>query len=616
MLKKNSADRHVNGTSLGHSRVFEDLHFLECVTHAEREQILKRIVQARGSAAHGKFRPYKGAAKYTRAAFLQDASIETPVFVRFSTVAGGAGPVDLSRDVRRFATSFYTSDGIFDLVGNNIPGFFTQDEITFPDFVHAANRVPDRTVPNDASAHDTFWASISLAPESLHMVMWVMSDRAIPRSYRMMEGFGVHTFRMVDAKGRATFIKWHWRPVIGTQSVVWDEAVKINGVDESFHRRDLFLSIQAIRFPAWELAIQPIAENKLHDLSADLGADLFDPTKLIREEEIPLVPIGKMVLDRWQNNFFAETEHAAFRPGQLVPGIELVDDPVLERRISSYTDTWPNRLGGSDLADPEICGPESPLADIGPDIGRQPNRSDHYSQARMFWRSMTAPEQRHIASAFSFELSRVETLTIRRRMLGHLDIIDPELGRGVADALGMTGQADTVRPLKPPRDLPPSPSLSILAKAQATLEGRRIGVLIADGFDAVLVDKLCSAVQQAGATFELVAATIGATIAADGREFTADHLIAGSPSVLFDAVAIVPGARAVPMLASTPHARDWVSDAFAHCKVIGTVAAATPLLEAAQVRYDDGVVDLAGQGIAVFVETAKRGRIWAREARA
>ena len=369
------------------------------------------------------FHPYKSAAKYTHAAFLQDPTIGTPVFVRFSTVAGGAGLADLPRDVHRFATKFYTSDGIFDLVGNNIPVFFTNQH---------------------ASTPDTFWDFISLAPESLHRVMWVMSDRAIPRSYRMMEGFGVHTFRMIDAKGHATFIKWHWRPMLGTQSVRWNEAVKIDQADQDFHHRDLFTSIQNIRFPAWELSIPPIAEDEVHDLDVDI----FDPTKLIREEQIPLVPIGKMVLDRWQNHFFAETEHTAFYPGQIVPGIELVNDPRLQRRVSSYAHTAAERLGATHHDQPELRHTEHSLHDL-PRKGLAPvpidedrahhrtDRSDHYSQARMFWRSMIPPEQRHIASAFTFELSKVEAPAIRRRMLGHLHLIAPELGGLVAGALGM-----------------------------------------------------------------------------------------------------------------------------------------------------------------------------------
>jgi len=632
--------------------LLEDFHFLEKMTHFDHERIPERIVHARGSAAHGTFRPYKGASKYSRAAFLADPSVETPVFTRFSTVAGGAGSVDLPRDVRGFAVKFYTQEGNFDLVGNNIPVFFIQDAMKFPDFVHSVKMEPDRGFPQNGSAHDTFWDFISLAPEALHMVMWAMSDRAIPRSYRMIEGFGVHTFKLVDGKGRPTFIKWHWRPVLGTQSVVWDEACKINGADQDFHRRDLWAAIQGGAFPAWELSIQPIPD----DMIDDLEFDILDPTKLIPEETIPLVPIGKMVLDRWPDNFFAETEQAAFHPGHLVPGIEFSDDPLLQGRIFSYTDTQLSRLGGPNFHELEINRPKCPMhnfqrdgiARMRVDRGRtsfEPNTlepdgpretptgfatvpqqvtgekvrrrsetfADHYSQARMFYRSMTATEQRHIAAAYTFELSKVETLVIRTRVLGHLDLIDASLGARVADALGMAGQADTISPTVAPRDLPLSPSLSILAKAPATLEGRKVGVLISDGFDAAVVDKLRAAAEQAGATLETVAPKVGATLDAKGRAVAADHMLGGGPSVIFDAVAVVPGAGSVAVLVAAPPAKDWVSDAFAHCKVIGTIAAAEPLLAAAGVKRDAGVIDLAGKGVDAFIDAAKKGRIWARE---
>jgi len=631
--------------------LLEDFHFLEKMTHFDHERIPERIVHARGSAAHGTFKPYKAAAKYSRAAFLQDPNVATPVFTRFSTVAGGAGSVDLPRDVRGFAVKFYTSEGVFDLVGNNIPVFFIQDAMKFPDFVHSVKMEPDRGFPQNASAHDTFWDFISLAPESLHMVMWAMSDRAIPRSYRMIEGFGVHTFRLVDAKGKATFIKWHWRPVLGAQSVTWDEAVKINGADQDFHRRDLFNAIKAGAFPAWELAIQPITEQDIERFDFDI----LDPTKLIPEELIPLVPIGKMTLDRWPDNFFAETEQSAFHPGHLVPGIEFSDDPLLQGRIFSYTDTQLKRLGGPNFHELEINRPKCPMRNFqrdgmarmqvdkgrtsfepntlepgpresprgfatfpseiaGPKVRQRPETfSDHYSQARMFYRSQTAVEQRHIAAALTFELSKVETIAIRTRVLGHLDVIDPALGAAVADAMGMTGQADDITPVREPIDLEPSPPLSILAKAPATLDGRKVGVLIGDGFDGGLVEKLRMAVVKAGAAFEIVAPKIGKTTAADGSEVAADHIVSGGPSVIFDAVAIVVGAASVPMLLELPAARDWVADAFAHCKVIGVTDEALPLLQAARARPDNGVVDLAGKGIATFIDTAKRGRIWARE---
>ncbi len=631
--------------------LLEDFHFLEKMTHFDHERIPERIVHARGSGAHGTFTPYKAAAKYSRAAMFRDPS--TPVFCRISTVAGGSGSVDLPRDVRGFATKFYTSEGNFDLVGNNIPVFFIQDAMKFPDFVHAVKMEPDRGFPQNASAHDTFWDYVSLAPESMHMLLWVMSDRAIPRSLRMIEGFGVHTFRLVDAHGKAIFVKWHWRPLLGTQSVLWDEAVKICGADQDFHRRDLYAAIQAGAHPAWELSIQPISE----EAAAELDFDILDPTKLVPEEVVPLVPIGKMVLDRWPDNFFAETEQVAFHPGHLVPGIEFSDDPLLQGRIFSYTDTQLKRLGGPNFHELEINKPKCPMrnfqrdgmARMAIDRGRtsfEPNTlepdgpretpsgftthpqpvagtklrqrpesfGDHYSQARMFYRSMTPPEQRHIVGAFTFELAKVETVAIRTRMLGHLAIIDDDLAAQVADKLGMTGQADTIVPHVAPRDLPPSPALSILAKAPATLEGRKLGILIADGCDAKLVARLRAAATKAGAMVELVAPKIGETIASDGTALVADHMITGGPSVIFDCVAVVVGAASAAELAKLPPAVQWVADAFAHCKVIATVAAAKTLLTAANVIDDDGIVGCDGKaGVETFIATAKQGRIWARE---
>ena len=639
--------------------LLEDFHFLEKMTHFDHERIPERIVHARGSAAHGTFRPYKSLAKYTRAAFLQDPKKETPVFVRFSTVAGGAGSVDLPRDVRGFAVKFYTEEGIFDLVGNNIPVFFIQDAMKFPDLVHSVKMEPDRGFPQNATAHDTFWDFVSLMPESMHMLMWAMSDRTIPRSYRMMEGFGVHTFKLVTADGKTTFVKWHWRPVLGSQSVVWDEAVKINGADQDFHRRDLFMAIQSGAFPEYELSIQAFTEDDI----ADFPFDILDATKLIPEELIPLEPIGRMVLDRWPDNFFAETEQAAFHPGHVVPGIDFTEDPLLQGRIFSYTDTQLKRLGSPNFHEIPINRPRCPMRNFQRDghmrqeinrgrVNYEPNSlapafpretpagfvtqadafappgglgatakirarsetfADHYSQARQFWHSMTEPEQRHIVNAFTFELAKVDTLAIRTRMLGHLDIIEPELGQRVADGLGMVGSADKITPARKPVDLDPSPALSILAKQQPTLTGRKVGVMIGDGFDRGLVDKLRAAVTKEGAMFEIVAPKRGGALAADGTQVPADHMIAGGPSVTFDVVIVAPGAAAIPTLLLEAAAINWVADAFAHCKVIGVVGAAQPLLDAACVKPDAGIVEITASSIAAFIGRAKEGRIWARE---
>ena len=633
--------------------LLEDFHLLEKLTHFDHERIPERIVHARGSGAHGWFVPYESARKYSRAAFLQYPKIRTPVFVRFSTVAGGAGSVDLPRDVRGFATKFYTSEGVFDLVGNNIPVFFIQDALKFPDLIHAVKMEPDRGFPQAASAHDTFWDFASLMPETMHMLMWVMSDRALPRSLRMMEGFGVNTYRLIDANGDAQFVKWHWRPAIGCASVLWDEACKINGADPDFHRRDLYTAIERGEFPEFELSIQAVTEAGV----AELEFDLLDATKLIPEELVPLVPIGRMVLDRWPINFFAETEQVAFHPGHLVPGIEFSDDPLLQGRIFSYTDTQLSRLGGPNFHELEINRPKCPMRNfqrdgvarmaadhgrasyepsslspesaretpegfatdpkvaLGPKVReRSATFADHYSQARMFWRSMTPPEQGHIVNAFTFELSKVETIAIRRRMLGHLQVIAPDLHVRVAAAMGMPDAADVIEPAVLPRDLPPSPVLSILANAPATLQGRKVGVLLGDGFDKALVARLAAAVEKERAMLEFVAPQIGGARAADGVLVPVDHTITGGPSVIFDAVVIVSGAAAIAELVAEASAVAWVGDAFLHGKVIATVDEARPLLDAARVEGDAGVIDLVGgMAIAEFITAAKRGRVWSRE---
>ncbi len=636
---QNTLRAGVRGPSL-----LEDFHFLEKMTHFDHERIPERVVHARGSAAHGVFVAYRGAKKYTRAAFLQ-AGVETPVFCRFSTVAGGAGSIDTPRDVRGFAVKFYTQEGNFDLVGNNIPVFFIQDAMKFPDFVHAVKMEPDRGFPQNASAHDTFWDFISLAPEALHMVMWAMSDRAIPRSLRMIEGFGVHTFRLVDAAGRATFIKWHWRPELGMQSTTWDEAVKLAGADQDFHRRDLWEAITHGDFPAWELCIQPIPAADVDKLPYDV----LDPTKLVPEEDYPLVPVGKMTLNRWPDNFFAETEQVAFHPGHLVPGIELTSDPLLQGRIFSYTDTQLSRLGGPNFHELPINRPKCPFQNFQRDgISRhivdrggasyEPNSlepdgpretpagfasvpepvegtkirqraerfADHHSQARLFYRSQTAVEQRHMQQAMVFELSKVEREEIRRRVLGHLDVIDETLGAAVAEGLGMSGLAEQIIPARPPIDMPPSPALSILQKAMPTLAGRKLGILVADGADPKLLDRLRAEVAKAGARTQIVAPRIAGPV-------PADHIVSGGPSVIFDVVAIVADERGIATLAAMPAAVQWVADAFQHGKVIGVVAAAQPLLDKANVVADEGIIPLEGKGVDALVARAKQGRVWARE---
>src|SRR6202050_2879026 len=462
--------------------LLEDFILREKITHFDHERTPERIVHARGAGAHGYFQPYHSMKKMTKAAFLSDPAGKTPVFVRFSTVAGESGSADLARDVRGFAVKFYTTEGNFDLVGNNIPVFFVQDAMKFPDLIHSVKPEPDRGFPQAASAHDTFWDFISLMPESMHMIMWVMSDRAIPRSFRMMEGFGIHTFRLVNEAGKTQFVKFHWRPKLGTSSVLWDEPVKISGADADFHRRDLWEAIESGDFPEYELGFQIFDE----EFADRFEFDVLDATKIIPEEIIPLQMVGKMVLDRNPDNFFAETEQVAFCPSHLVPGLDFSEDPLLQGRLFSYLDTQLSRLGGPNFHQLPINAPKCPFQNfqrdamhqmvvhkgrvayepnsldpngpretvergfrtsVRPDGGspvrlRSESFADHYSQARLFYRSISEPEQRHVAQALTFELSKVQTEAIRLRMLGHLLLIDRELANVVIGALGAEGKAE------------------------------------------------------------------------------------------------------------------------------------------------------------------------------
>ncbi|MGV8990115.1 MAG: catalase [Thiobacillus sp.] len=633
--------------------LLEDFVLREKITHFDHERIPERIVHARGSGAHGYFQAYPNNSSLTCAGFLQDPSVKTPVFARFSTVAGGAGSADLPRDVRGFAVKFYTQEGNFDLVGNNIPVFFIQDAMKFPDLVHAVKMEPDRGYPQAATAHDTFWDFISLMPESMHMILWAMSDRTIPRSLRMMEGFGVHTFKFINQRGQMKFVKFHWRPKQGAASVLWDEAVKINGADQDFHRRDLHDAIERGDFPEWELSVQVFDQKK----ADSFPFDVLDPTKLIPEEMVPLQPIGKMVLDRNPTNFFAETEQVAFHPGHLVPGIDFSDDPLLQGRLFSYLDTQLSRLGGPNFHQIPVNQPRCPMRNLQRDalmqmtaptgrVSYEPNsldpdsprenptagfeserttqsgeklreRSrtfmDHYSQARLFYRSMTAPEQNHIVKAFAFELGMVETSSIRLRMLGHINIVDLDLGKRVAKALGLEGQAEKVMPAIAPIDMAPSPALSMLAKARPTLSGRKIGLLISDGVQQGTLDQLCRAAEKEGAVVELIAPKIGGIKSDNGQIISPKHAIAAAPSVFYDAVILVLSEAGAKALQSDPAAMAFVRDAHAHLKVIGYVATAMPLLKAAEIEAGEGVVNVdKASGLSAFVKEAKNGRVWVR----
>ncbi|QNH13578.1 catalase [Xanthomonas sp. SI] len=630
--------------------LLEDFILREKITHFDHERIPERIVHARGSAAHGYFELTASLDTYTTAKILTEVGVKTPVFTRFSTVAGGAGSVDTPRDVRGFAVKFYTKEGNWDLVGNNIPVFFIQDAIKFPDLIHAVKMEPDRGFPQAASAHDTFWDFISLTPESLHMIMWAMSDRTIPRSLRMIEGFGIHSFRLLDRNGNSTFVKFHWRPKLGLQSTVWDEAVKLAGADPDFHRRDLFEAIQQGDFPEWELGVQLFTEEE----ADKFPFDHLDSTKLIPEELVPLKIVGRMVLDRWPDNFFAETEQVAYCPANIAPGIDFSNDPLLQGRLFSYLDTQLSRLGGPNFHQIPINAPKCPFANMQRDghmqmgvpkgrVAYEPSSlqddtpresargfpshatpsedgakgrvraesfADHYSQARMFFRSQSKPEQAHVASALVFELSKVETAHVREAVVGHLRHVDQALAQRVADGLGM----DALPPAPPaavaPQDMPPSPALQLIGKMKHTLQGRAIGILVHDGSDAATVKALQKAARDAGATVKIVAPKLGGATLSDGKKLAADGQLAGTPSFVFDAVAVVLSAEAGKQLSKESAAVDFVSNAFAHLKAIAADAGAQPLLKAGNVVKDAGVLD-AGNAKG-FIEAAKT-RQWDRE---
>ncbi|MGR9142358.1 catalase [Rhizobium leguminosarum] len=636
--------------------LIDDFHFREKIFHFDHERIPERVVHARGYGAHGYFETYESLAAYTRADLFQRPGEKTPAFVRFSTVAGSKGSFDLARDVRGFAVKIYTQQGNWDLVGNNIPVFFIQDAIKFPDVIHSVKPEPDRQFPQAQSAHDNFWDFITLTPESMHMIMWVMSDRAIPRSFRFMEGFGVHTFRFVNAADESTFVKFHWKPKLGLQSVAWNEAVKINGADPDFHRRDLWQSIQSGAFPEWELCVQLFDQ----DFADTFDFDILDPTKIIPEEILPVKPIGRLVLDRMPENFFAETEQAAFMTQNVPPGIDFSNDPLLQGRNFSYLDTQLKRLGGPNFTHLPINAPKCPFHNFQQDghmamrnpVGRvnyQPNSwnqgprespvqgyrhfpaeeqgpkvrlrpesfADHYSQARQFYISQTPPEQRHMAAALIFELSKVETPVIRERMVSHLMNIDETLASKVGQALGfksMPKPADAAMPTR--QDLEPSPALSIVERGPKRFEGRKLGILVSDGTDAAIFKALLAAITEQKATFEVIAPKIGGVTLSDGNWIEAHQMIDGGPSVLYDAVALLPSAEGTGELLNEATARDFVADAFVHCKFIGYVETALLLMQKAGIAdaLDEGVIALgAAKDVTAFIQALGKLRVWGRE---
>ncbi|HET9955802.1 MAG TPA: catalase, partial [Polyangiaceae bacterium] len=622
------------------------------ITHFDHERIPERVVHARGTGLHGHFTLTHSLAKYTRAKVLTEVGEKTPVFMRLSTVAGGAGSVDTPRDVRGFAVKFYTKEGIWDFVGNNIPVFFVQDAMKFPDFVHAVKMEPDRGFPQAASAHDTFWDFISLTPESMHMIMWAMSDRTIPRSLATIEGFGIHSFRLVNDAGESTFVKFHFRPKAGLQSTLWDEAVKIAGADPDFHRRGLFEDIQAGKYPTWEFAVQLFTEQE----AESFPFDHLDPTKIIPEELVPLMVIGELVLDRWPDNFFAETEQVAYCPANVVPGIDFSSDPLLQGRLFSYLDTQLSRLGSPNFHQLPINAPKCPFANhqrdghmqsavpkgrvayepsaLDPSGARQSRAgfrsarvknepgekgrirpesfADHYSQARMFYRSQTEYEQAHIVAALTFELSKVDTPEIRSRIVAHLRNIDESLANRVAKGLGLDMLPDAPDPAAPIQDLPLSPALRVIGKMKDTFEARVVGIVVADGSDGAVVEALRGAVQGAGGRVKVIAPRIGGVTMIDGSHVPADGQLAGNPSVFFDAVAIVLSDKAGESMSRQAAALDFVRDAYSHLKAIAVDTGGALLLRAAGIEQDQDAGIVAASDTVAFIQVAKT-RQWDRE---
>jgi catalase len=651
--------------------LLEDFILREKITHFDHERIPERIVHARGSAAHGFFECYKPLGKLTRASIFAEAGKRTPVFARFSTVAGERGSTDTARDVRGFAVKLYTDEGNWDLVGNNIPVFFIQDAMKFPDLIHAVKPEPHHAMPQAASAHDTFWDFVSLMPESTHMLMWVMSDRAIPRSFRMMQGFGVHTFRFVNAAGESNFVKFHWNPVAGTHSLDWDEAVKISGADSDFHRRDLWESIEAGVFPEWELGVQIFSDEDAERFSFDV----LDATKIVPEELVPVQPIGRMVLNRNPDNFFAETEQVAFCASHIVPGIDFSNDPLLAGRLFSYQDTQISRLGGPNFHEIPINAPVAEvhnnqrdgmhrqainrgrvayepnslgggcpfqhgaargftsfpqaLRNMGADKvrGKAERFAEHYNQATLFWQSQSPVEKAHIRRAFRFELTKVQVPAIRERVVSMLANVSPELAEPLAAELGIAMPKPMPRAIArtPKPEVAQSKALSLFARpGDGSIAGRRVAILVADGFDAAAATAIHEQLTARSAVARLVGPRLGRVVAEDGAALDVEVTLETMPSVLWDALAIPGGKQATALLSNLGHAVEFVKDQYRHCKPILALGAGTDLLENAGVpaRLPDGkedpglILDEEGdvkRSLARFVKAIAMHRHFARE---
>lgn len=631
--------------------LLEDFSLREKIFHFDHERIPERVVHARGFGAHGFFETYQSLSESTCADVFQRKGEKTPVFVRFSTVVGNKGSSDLARDVRGFAVKMYTKEGNWDLVGNNIPVFFIQDAIKFPDLIHAAKQEPDSGFPQAQTAHDNFWDFISLMPESMHMVMWIMSDRAIPRSFRFMEGFGVHTFRLINAKNKSTFVKFHWKPKLGVQSVTWNEAVKLNGADPDFHRRDLWEAIKSGHFPEWELGLQLFDDS----FAKKFDFDILDATKLIPEEMIPIQKVGRLVLNRCVDNFFAETEQVAFCTQNIVPGIDFTDDPLLQGRNFSYLDTQIKRLGGPNFTHLPINAPKCPFHNFHQDghmafynpQGRanyEPNSwgsekggpreslqkgfksypakehgekirtrsesfSDHYSQARLFYMSQTKIEQKHIRDALVFELGKVTFSHIRTRMISHLLNIDKKLAIDTAELLGLNipKAANSISPIK---KLKPCSSLSILANSPNTFKGRKLGVVVADNIDIGLIHGLQKAVQKEMSSIKMIAPKIGGIKTKQGIRIEAQYTIENG-SIFFDAVVFLLPENIDLKLMGNLCA--FIQDAFMHAKFIAYTQSTIPFFKKIGLSMDEGFFELKSvSDCEKFITVCRKLRFWER----
>ena len=657
---QNSLKAGLRGPSL-----LEDFILREKITHFDHERIPERIVHARGSAAHGYFECTEALADITRASIFSEAGKRTPVFVRFSTVVGERGSTDTARDVRGFAVKFYTDEGNWDLVGNNIPVFFIQDAMKFPDVVHALKPEPHHAMPQAASAHDTFWDFASLMPETTHMLLWVMSDRAIPRSYRMMQGFGVHTFRFVNAAGQSRFVKFHWNPLAGTHSLAWDEAVKISGADPAFHRRDLWEAIEAGAYPEWELGVQIFSEEQAEEFSFDV----LDATKLIPEELVPVRPIGRLVLNRNPDNFFAETEQVAFCTAHIVPGIDFSNDPLLAGRIHSYVDTQISRLGGPNFHEIPINAPVAQVHNNQRDgmhrqaiprgrVAYEPNSlaggcpyqagvagftsfpqpveeskvrgkpekfAEHYNQATLFWNSQSDVEKAHIVRAFRFELTKVQTRAVRERVVGQLRNVASELASAVASGLGMT-ELPPPLPLVlkrvPAAEIESSAMLSLLARpGNGSIETRRIALLVADGVDGDAALALHDELANQGAVPRFLGLQLGPVQGKTGGAIEVEVSLEAAPSVLWDAAVLLDGAEA---LQTSGQALEFLKDQYRHCKPILAIGGAQALLETAGIpptlpsgEQDPGLLIFgaaeSADGVQSFAEALALHRHFERE---